>query len=76
MRRNILVGGNIALGRDDYQDSSRKDDTFDAGLEGRYLINRNFYAGAEYNFATRSSNEPDEDDFSENVFLVRIGAQL
>lgn len=75
LMRNVLVGGNFTLGRDDYQDTSREDDIILGGLEARYLINRNFYAGAEVNHSTRSSDEQNE-DFSRNVFLIRVGAQL
>ena len=76
--RNVLVGGAVTLGRDDYEGISRYDDVYIFGLTARYLINRNFYAGAEYDFRKRNSNGSDasNDEFTQNVFLVRIGAQL
>ena len=73
--RNLLVGGAFTIGRDDYEGISRTDDVYIAGLTARYLINRNFYAGAELTHRTRTS-DGSNDEFSQNVILLRIGAQL
>ncbi len=72
--RNLLVGGGITVGRDDYEGDNRQDDIFIGLLSARYLINRNFFAGAEFAHRTRTSDTDDE--FSQNVILLRIGAQL
>jgi hypothetical protein len=73
--RNLLVGGAFTVGRDHYEGISRDDDLYIAGLTARYLINRNFYAGAELTHRTRTS-DGSGDEFSQNVILLRIGAQL
>jgi hypothetical protein len=72
--RNLLLGAAFTIGRDHYEGISRDDDIYIAGLTARYLINRNFYAGAEFAHRTRTSDTDDE--FSQNVILLRIGAQL
>jgi hypothetical protein len=74
LMRNVLLGAGITLGRDDYEGIDREDDIVIGNLSAKYLINRNFYAGAEFTHRTRSSDTPDE--YSQNIFLVRLGAQL
>jgi hypothetical protein len=72
--RNVLLGAGVTVGRDDYEGINREDDIFTGLLSARYLINRNFYAGAEFTHRTRNSDTADE--FSQNVILFRVGAQL
>jgi hypothetical protein len=72
--RNVLLGAGLTVGRDDYEGIDREDDIFTGLLSARYLINRNFYAGAEFTHRTRNSDTADE--FSQNVILFRVGAQL
>jgi hypothetical protein len=74
LMRNVLLGAGITVGRDDYEGIDREDDILIGNLSAKYLINRNFYAGAEFAHRTRSSDTPDE--YSQNVFTVRVGAQL
>jgi hypothetical protein len=74
LMRNVLLGAGVTVGRDDYEGINREDDIFTGLLSARYLINRNFYAGAEFTHRTRNSDTADE--FSQNVILFRVGAQL
>ncbi len=72
--RNLLVGGGITVGRDDYEGDNRQDDVLIGTLTTRYLINRKFFAGAEFAHRTRTSDTNDE--FSQNVILLRLGVHL
>ena len=74
LRRNILLGAGLTFGRDDYEGISRTDDVFIGLLSARYLINRNFYARAAFTHTTRTSDTDDE--YSRNVILLTLGAQL
>jgi hypothetical protein len=74
LMRNVLLGAGVTVGRDDYEGINREDDIILGNVSAKYLINRNFYAGAEFTHRTRNSDTNDE--YSQNVFLVRIGAQL
>lgn len=74
LMRNVLLGAALTVGRDDYEGIDREDDLFTGAASARYLINRNFYAGAEYTHRTRTSDTDDE--FSENVIMLLVGAQL
>jgi hypothetical protein len=74
LRRNVLLGAGLTLGRNDYEGVDREDDILIGSLTAKYLINRNFYAGGEVSHRTRNSSE--DEDFSENVILLRLGAQL
>jgi hypothetical protein len=75
LMRNVLLGAGVTLGRDDYEGIDRQDDILIGSLTARYLINRNFYAGAELTHRTRESDFSAA-DFSQNVILFRLGAQL
>ena len=74
LRRNILLGAGIDVGRDDYEGIAREDDIIAGQVSARYLINRNFYAGAEFSHRTRTSDV--DDDYSQNIILLSVGAQL
>lgn len=75
LRRNILVGMTGMFANNDYQGISRDDDVWRIGLNGKYLINRNFYAGARIGYADRDSNTVGNsyDQFTAGAF---VGAQF
>jgi len=75
LRRNILLSGNLNYLRDDFEGTSRVDDTFVAGAGLRYLLNRNLGVDATYGFATRSS-DADNGDFTRNIFRIGVVARL
>jgi hypothetical protein len=74
LRRNIIVGANIIGVRDDYEGINRTDWVYGAGADATYLINRYLRAGAEYEFRERDG-ESSTDDFTNHVFLIRLGLQ-
>ena len=73
--RNLLIGGQVAYSRDDFQDTDRTDNRIDVGPSLTYFVNRNFSVGAAYTFTTRSSDES-EREFDRNVVSLRVTAQL
>jgi hypothetical protein len=73
--RNLLIGGQVAYRRDDFQDTGRVDNRFDVGPEITYLLNRYLSVGAGYTFTTRTSDES-EREFTRNIVLLRLNAQL
>lgn len=74
LRRNILIGGNLIATRDDYEGINRTDWIYGAGADATYLINRYLRAGVGYDFRQRDG-ESSADDFTNHVFLVRLGLQ-
>ncbi len=73
--RNVLLNANAGYVRDDFEGTSRSDDTFLAGGGATYLINRNFSLDATYNFTKRTSNDNDQ-EYTGNVILVGLTAKL
>jgi hypothetical protein len=73
--RNVLIGGQVAYRRDDFQDADRVDNRFDVGPDITYLLNRYLSVGARYTFSTRTSDDS-EREFTRNIFLLRLNAQL
>ena len=73
--RNVLIGGQVAYQRDDFQDVDRVDNRFDLGPDVTYLLNRYLSVGAAYTFTTRDSDDQDR-EFDRNLFTVRLTAQL
>ena len=74
LRRNILIGGNLVATRDDYDGINRTDWIYGAGADATYLINRYLRAGVGYEFTQRDA-ESSVNDFTNHVFLVRLGLQ-
>ncbi len=73
--RNVIVGANVGVSNFQYEGISREDNVWRAGADGRYLINRNFYAGGRAGYVTRDSNAPTE-SFDQIEVGVFVGAQL
>jgi hypothetical protein len=74
LRRNIILGANINASRDDYEGINRTDWIYGAAADATYLINRYLRAGVEYEFRERDG-ESSTDDFTQHVFLIRLGLQ-
>jgi len=76
LRRNILLEGNFAFTRDDYNGlGSREDDNIETGAGVRWLINRYLYSDLVYSYNKRMSDE-EASDFSRHLVALRIGAQM
>jgi hypothetical protein len=73
--RNVLIGGEIAYSRDDFQDTDRTDNRIDVGPDITYLLNRYLSVGAGYTFTKRDSDDSDQ-EFTRNLFTLRLTAQL
>lgn len=86
LRRNIILSAKAGYGSNDYNGSQvningnpttggtqRNENVFLAGAAVKYLINRNFYARAYYDFFRRDVNIPGN-DYDWNRIGVAIGA--
>jgi hypothetical protein len=75
--RNLLLNANLSLTLNDYEGIEREDLVFQAGAGAKYLLNRNFYVTFEYAYTERDSTARGiPDDFSRNIFMIRLEAQL
>jgi hypothetical protein len=70
---NLLVFGEAGYRNDTYQDSSRTDNRFRAGVGGEFLLNSYLSFTARYAFDYRESNVVD--DFTRNLVLIGVRAQ-
>lgn len=73
--RNVLLNANLAVQRDDFEGTSRTDDSLFAGAGVSYLINRNLSLGLTYDFSTRDSDANSE-DYTRNIIRLGITARL
>lgn len=73
--RNVLLNGNAAYIRDDFEGTSRTDDSLAAGAGVTYLLNRRLSLDGTYEFDTRTSDDNDE-EYIRNIFRVGLTAQL
>jgi hypothetical protein len=71
----ILLDAGAAYSQYNYQGQGQRDDYlyFDAGV--RYFFNANFYAGPRYYFERRTG-KPSSLNYTDNRFLLTLGAQL
>lgn len=72
--RNVLLNGNLAFLRDDFEGTDRTDNTFQAGAGVTYLINRNLSLDATYRFSTRDSDTAA--DYTRNIVRLGVTARL
>jgi hypothetical protein len=73
--RNVLIGGEVGYIRDDFQNTDRTDNRFDAAADITYLINRHFSVGAAYGF-TKQQSDDNTEEFDRNLFTLRVRARL
>jgi hypothetical protein len=73
--RNVLIGAEAGYIRNDFQNTDRTENRYDAGADITYLINRHFSVGAAYGFTKRDSDDEDA-EFDRNLFTLRVRAQL
>jgi hypothetical protein len=73
--RNVLTNVNAGYVRDDFEGTSRTDNTFNAGAGVTYLINRNFSLDATYSFTDRNSDDSNE-EYSGSIIFLGLTAKL
>ena len=72
--RNLLLGANASVSHDDFEGIDRTDLIYKAGVNAKYMLNRYFYVSGGYDFRMRDG-ESSADDFTENIFFIRLQAQ-
>jgi hypothetical protein len=75
LMRNVILSGKLSYANDDYQGISLTYNYITAGLEGKYLINRNFYLGLGYTFLRRDASSAGQ-NYTSDAMMLRLGAQL
>jgi hypothetical protein len=75
LRRNIQLNVRASYAHEDFEGTSRTDETYRIGGGIAYLINRNFSIDAGYDFSTRDSDE-DASEFDRNIFRIGLTARL
>ena len=76
LRRNLLLEGNMAFTRSDFQGTgTRQDDELQTGAGVRWLINRHLYSDVVYGWTRRESSD-DSADYRKHVVSWRVGVQL
>ena len=73
--RNLLIGGGVSLRRNDFEGIDRTDDELNAGVYGKYMLNRNLYMSLNYQYRMRDSNGSTS-DFQSNVISLSLKTQI
>ena len=73
--RQLLLHAEFSYASEEFEGSTREDDLFLAALSVKYMLNRNYFLRADYRFRRRESTVATE-EFDQNVFTVRFGAQF
>ena len=72
--RNLLIGVDAGVTYDDFEGTDRTDLLYVAGIDATYMMNRYFYISGGYTFRKRDSDVFTQ-DYTENVFMLRLRAQ-
>lgn len=75
LMRNLLLNATARLTREEFEGSTRDDDTTTLGLEARYLLNRYATISAGADYVERSSTVPSA-SYDETVFGVNAGLKF
>ena len=73
--RNLILTGRAGVSRDEFEGTNREDDTIQAGIRAKYLLNRYLYLTVGYDYATKDSTSAGS-DYDSNKVLFRIRGQL
>ncbi len=72
--RNLLIGVDAGVTHDDFEGTDRTDLLYVAGIDATYMMNRYLYISGGYTFRMRDADVSTE-DYTENVFMIRLRAQ-
>lgn len=77
LRRNILLGANYKLGKNEYQGGTpeREDDLNTAGAGVQYLINKKASVKVDYQYEERDSNLVNQ-DYTDNKVMLNFNLSL
>lgn len=73
LMRNVILGANGSLTRDDFEGINRTDYIYGAGADVTYLLNRYFSFGLDYGYQRRDADTAA--DYVNHVVLLRVRAQ-
>lgn len=73
--RNLILEPSLGYSDSEFDGITRNDKISSAGLEGKFMVNRNFTLYASYAYQQRATNANDH-DFSDNLFSLGIRGQL
>lgn len=71
LQRNVLLKGSATYIKQDFQNTLRDDDLFNATVGATYLLNRNFSLNADYTFNYRDTTARGQ-DFKRHIFMVGL----
>jgi hypothetical protein len=74
LRRNLLLGADVAFTRMDFVGTNRIDNMTNYGLGAKYLMNRTFSLNADYKFDRRATDERGQ-DYKRHSFIVSLSAR-
>ncbi len=72
--RNLLIGADAAVTHDDFEGIDQTDLLYVAGIDATYMMNRYLYISGGYTFRMRDA-EISSNDYTENVFMIRLRTQ-
>jgi hypothetical protein len=75
LRRNVLLQLNGNWLQSDFNGIDRLDNTYQAGIQGSYLVNRNLSITAGYAYQTRSSTDSSA-EFTQNLVSLGLTARF
>jgi uncharacterized protein (PEP-CTERM system associated) len=73
--RNLLLNASTGYENDSYVGTSRTDNTFKVGADFKYLLNRNLYLDASYNYQHRTSTLTGS-SYKQNILMIRLSTQF
>jgi hypothetical protein len=75
--RNLLLNGNLSYTNDAFQNITRNDNIYSAGVGAKYLVSRYFYLGGTYTYQkVDSTGQAAMIPYTNNIFMLRISTQL
>ncbi|MGB0720810.1 MAG: outer membrane beta-barrel protein [Gammaproteobacteria bacterium] len=75
LRRNVVLEANVFVTENDFEGIARTDDLFGGTLSATWDINRNFHAGASYEYSERESDVAAV-EYERNLFMIWAGYRL
>jgi len=75
LRRNVILGLDIAFDNQNFEGIDRDDDIFRTGLNATYLMNRYLRLLASYSYQARNTSPADSGGFEYRIQTVFVGVE-